>query len=232
MKTSLSLLGCCCFAWMVFIDGCLKDELTPHEHIYRPHLPPPIIKNSYTEEFTQHTNVMEIKGWVFWNHSSDPNTEGWHKDYAPDGKSPNVSDLSPAYSGNNDPHAFAYANTGINQAVDMWMLTPPIELRNGDKISFYAKMNTQTPDSINLLEVRLNPSDTTSNAGNSIHQVGQFSLLLGKVFDEYPRVWTKKEFVISGLNGTIRSRIALRYYIPVVTYGSSIGIDVLKFEKM
>ena len=232
MKTSLSLLGCCCFLWLIFIDGCSKDDLAPNEHIPRPHVPPPVVKNTYTEEFAQHTNVMEIKGWVFKNHSSDPNIEGWHKDYTPDAKSPNVSVLSPAYSDNNDPHAFAYVQGAWTQTIDIWMLTPPVELKNGDKISFYTKTAQQSPDSINLLEIRLNPSDTSSDIGNQPKEIGKFSVLLGKVFEDYPKIWTKKEFIVSGLNGTIRSRIALRYYIPHVSTPGAIGIDVLKFEKM
>lgn len=232
MKTSLSLLGCCCFLWIVLIDGCLKEDVRPNKPIPRPHLPPPVLKNSYTEEFAQNTNVMEIKGWVFKNHSSDPYIEGWHKDYTPDSKTPNVSILSPAYSDHNDPHEFAFAGAGYSQATDMWMLTPPVELKNGDKISFYTRTHPQSPDSTNLLEVRLNPSDTSSDVGSYANELGRFTLLLGKVFEVYPKTWTKKEFILSGLNGTIRSRIALRYYIPQGQYGSAIGIDVLKFEKM
>ena len=224
-------MATCCFIWIAFIDGCRKDELSPNVPIHRPHMPPPVLKNTYTEEFAQNTNVMVVKGWVFINLSTDRNSDGWHKDFTPDAKSPGVSTLSPAYSDHGDPHEFAYVDGGWNQLVNKWMLTPPVELKNGDKISFYTKMDPQSPDSFNLLEIRLNPSDTSSDVGSAANDVGRFTLLVGKVFEGYPKIWTKKEFILSGINGTIRSRIALRYYPPTGS-ASAIGVDVLKFEKM
>lgn len=208
--------------------------MKPNEPISRPHLPPPVLKNSYTEEFAQNTNVMEIKGWVFKNHSSERSIEGWHRGYSSRGKDGIIGpEIGPAYSSKGDAEEFAYAgHTDISIYLNMWMLTPPIEMKNGDKISFFTKMDQQSKDSTNMLEIRLNPIDTTSDVGNYNHDIGKFTMLMGKVFEGYPKEWTKKEFIISGLNGTIRSRIAFRYYNPGIATFGAIGIDVLKFEKM
>lgn len=218
-------------AVIFLFNGCKKDH-SIIQPISPP--PPPVIAQSFSQEFDSFY-LLKNRGWAFINNSA-PNAGNWMVSYGRvDSKSGVVNGpLIKEYS-----KTFAYAgywSTSTPATINSWMLTPPVEMKNGDKISFYT-CSDSIAGSINRLQVRLNPTDTTSNVGTSLDAIGNFTTLLtdinpGLTANDYPRVWTKFEVTLSGLPGNIISRIGFRYYNSIAAKQNAIGIDALQFQKL
>ncbi|MGE5519141.1 MAG: choice-of-anchor J domain-containing protein [Candidatus Dadabacteria bacterium] len=236
MKAHIVAIAGFIFLWICFINGCSKWDLkpVPWPPPPAPYQQPPILTNSFTQEFDTFT-VLTKHGWGTRLFRSDYVSQGW--EYG------NMK-VKPAYIGNaysfrSDPGEYVYAGHSYtpDTVISMWMFTPPVEMKNGDRISFYTVDDT-LPASINRLQVRLNPSDTTSDVGTTAMGAGQFTYLISDINRSqlpqgYPQNWTKMEYTISGLPGTIRSRIAFRYFIysrDTIKAGA-IGVDLFQFVK-
>jgi hypothetical protein len=228
MKSSSLFVAGFIFLWMACFNGCSKDPIDP---IKTAPSGPPVITQSFTQEFDSSLSTLEPKGWAF-KDRSNPSNGGWvqenHVEKIDWGPS-----LYPAYSGIG--HEFAYA--GFPQqpvVVSTWMFTPPVKLKNGDKFSFFTKCDST---SINRLEVRLNETDTTSNIGSQAYETGNFTKLVlsinpSSTANGYPTAWTRFEYTVTGLQDPITSRIAFRYYLTNPTPYGAIGIDMFKYEKL
>jgi hypothetical protein len=120
------------------------------------------------------------------------------------------------------------------------MITPPIEMKNGDRFSFYTRTYTGStyPD---RLQVRMNRTDNTPDVGIDSSSVGKFTTLLDDINPNlsssattgYPQTWKKFEYTISGLPAPVKRRIAFRYYVPnggtTGANSNAIGIDLFQF---
>jgi hypothetical protein len=146
-----------------------------------------------------------------------------------------------SYKASGDEYVFAgYEATSatIGGTISSWMITPAVEMRNGDKFSFYTRTIAQS-SSKDRLEIRFNSVDNGIDVGFDSSSVGKFTTLLGVVNPNftptgYPAVWTKYEFTISGLPTLSKRRIAFRYYVSdagsgASTNGNAIGIDKFEF---
>lgn len=180
-------------------------------------------------------------GWFFQNNSVQPDPSGaWRQAVA-------SSSLNPPPSGANGSFAissyFASAsgsNTGAN--LNDWMLTPALALKNGDVIRFFTRTNTGNgfPE---RLQVRLSLTGSTTNVGTTDQDFGAYTQLLldiNPALDTgwnagagigYPDVWTQFTITLSGLSGTINSRIAFRHVVQdsgaFGDNGNDNGIDSL-----
>jgi subtilisin-like proprotein convertase family protein len=132
------------------------------------------------------------------------------------------------------------AGTGT---ISNWLISPVIDIKNGDRFSFY----TRTTDSSAIifsdrLQVRMSTSDTSLFLGINAGDAGDFTRLLLDINPTYtttgyPSVWTLQTITITGVTGTVRGRIALRYFVfgggPTNTSRRSdyIGIDDIKYDS-
>ena len=240
MKLSLFIVAGFIFLWISSFNGCIKDPIEPPitpvidppPPLPQPG-PPPVITQSFTQEFDTSFNELTFKGWVFKDHSS-PSTDGWvqGQHYYKVNFTP---DIAPAYSYTmGDQYQFAYAGFS-NQpfVVDTWMFSPPVILKNGDKLYFFTKCDSI---GINRLEIRLNERDTTSAIDLHAGDIGKFTKLVGSVnpssvIDGYPKEWKKIEYILTGLQDSITSRIAFRYYVTNPKSDGAIGVDMLTYQK-
>lgn len=231
-KFSFLLFASGLLGLFTLMNGCEKDYVAPADTPAR----------SFVEDFDTVTTLY-TKGWIFNNNSRPQGAATWQQGvYAP-GKLGGF-DGFPAFSykASGDEYIFAGFSSGNGTAtLSSWMITPAIEMKNGDKFSFYTRTYTGStfPD---RLQVRINLSDNTTDVGFDSSSVGKFTTLLADINPSltatgYPQVWTKYEYTISGLPSTLlKRRIAFRYYVPNGgpngSNSNAIGIDKFEFTAL
>jgi hypothetical protein len=225
-RYSLFLFVAGTLAVFTLINGCEKDYVAPL----------PQQSRSFTEEFDTVANLYS-KGWVFINNSKPQGAATWQQGVYASGKFGPDGFPAFSYKASGDEYVFAgYASGNGTATLSSWMVTPPIEMKNGDKFSFYTRTFTGStfPD---RLQVRINTTDNSADIGFDSSSVGKFTTLLrdinpGLTTSGYPQTWTKYEFTISGLSTLLKRRIAFRYYVPNggTTGANSNAIGIDKFE--
>lgn len=235
-KLFFAALTAGCTGLFALVNGCQKDYVAPAEAPSR----------AFVEEFDTMANLYK-RGWAFNNNSRPLGAATWQQGIyqAVNGKTGITYDGFPAFSYHATPDEYAFAgylNTSADSlgTISSWMITPPLEMRNGDKFSFYTRTIAQSQYK-DRLEVRLNPTDDSHGVGFDSTSHGKFTTVMGTVNPNftttgYPATWTRYEFTISGLPNTLlKRRIGLRYYVSragsgATANGNAIGID--KFEFM
>ena len=151
---------------------------------------------------------------------------GWNQQNlsTPIGVSPNWVQGDPVnmpFSANSLP-ANSYIAVNYNSVagaatISNWLISPMLNLSNGDVITFYTR-GTGSIYADNL-QVRLSTNGSSTNVGASNISVGDFSNLLLEINPTltaalYPAIWTQYTITISGLAAPTTGRIAFRYYVP------------------
>lgn len=113
--------------------------------------------------------------------------------------------------------AVNYNSVAGTATISNWLITPMLNLNNGDVLSFYTR-GTGSIYADNL-QVRLSTSGSSTNVGASNISVGDFSNLLLEINPTlnaalYPSTWTQYTITISGLASPTTGRIGFRYYVP------------------
>jgi len=113
--------------------------------------------------------------------------------------------------------AVNYNSVAGTATISNWLITPMLNLNNGDVLSFYTR-GTGSIYADNL-QVRLSTSGSSTNVGASNISVGDFSNLLLEINPtlnaaSYPSTWTQYTITISGLASPTTGRIGFRYYVP------------------
>jgi uncharacterized protein (UPF0333 family) len=232
MNRKYSLLFSAVLVLAIFfvLYGCEKD--------YVPQ--PAAVSKSFTEEFDTVANLYR-RGWVFSNNSKPQGAATWQQGVWVSGKLGPEGWPAYSYTASGDEYIFAgYASGNDLATISSWMITPEIDMKNGDKFSFYTRTgaNSTYPD---RMQVRLNLSDNSADVGRTETSVGKFTTLLtdinpGLAVGGYPETWKKYEFTISGLSTPGKRRIAFRYYVDnggtTGANSNAIGIDLFKFESL
>jgi hypothetical protein len=151
---------------------------------------------------------------------------------------------SHSYKASANEHAFVPYTCGSGLSfINCWLITPPLSMKNGDKISFW----TTTSAPVNYpdrLQVWLNTSNDGTNVGRNENETGDFTVKLLDINTTYspggyPTTWTKYEIDISGLpnGGTPKKlRLGFRYYVqgggPNGSNSNEIAIDDFSFESL
>lgn len=201
------------------LTGCQKNYTTPAA----------VASLSFTEEFDTVANLYK-KGWVFNNNSRPQGTATWRQGLG--------SPAAFSYKAAANEYILVYYGAGSGTAtLSSWMLTPEIEMKNGDKFSFYTfAFDPTSPD---RLQVRLNLNDNSADVGYTESSVGKFTTLLDDINPNlttsgYPLTWTKFEYTVTGLSAPSKRRIAFRYYVPnggpAGINSFAIGIDKFEFS--
>ena len=151
---------------------------------------------------------------------------GWNQQNlsTPIGSNPNWVQGDPVnmpFSANSLP-ANSYIAVNYNSVagaatISNWLISPMLNLNNGDVITFYT-IGTGSVYADNL-QVRLSTNGSSTNVGASNISVGDFSNLLLEINPTltaalYPIIWTQYTITISGLASPTTGRIAFRYYVP------------------
>jgi len=190
---------------------------------------------NFTEGF-MNVPALFSSGWVQQNNSSPSGSGGWMQD--------NGNFDAPPSSPLNSVIICNYTSIASGQSGDIsnWLITPTINLTNGDSIIFYTRSfnNSAYPD---RMEVRLNRTNTT-DVGSSSTSVGDFDttfltinpgLITGS--GTYPMIWIRYAFAITGVpSSSTPCRIGFRYFVTdggeTGVNGSTIGIDDFQYKSI
>jgi hypothetical protein len=231
MYQKRSIIFSAAFLLIIFssLYGCEKDNDANQ---------PPVSK-SFTEDFDTVANLYN-KGWVFVNNSKPLGAATWQQGIWASGKLGPEGFPAHSYTAAGDEYISAGFQLGNDVAtISSWMITPAIEIKNGDKFSFYTRTvaGSLWPD---RMQVRLNPTDNSADVGNTATSIGKFTTLIVDINETlavkgYPEAWKKFDLTISGLPTPAKRRIAFRYF--VTDGGTSginsnyIGVDLFNFES-
>lgn len=137
-----------------------------------------------------------------------------------------------------------YTSTLGTGTISNWLITPVVNLQNGDIVSFWSRTGGTGVSSLyaDRLELRLNSTDLTAAGdptGGSA-SVGAFTNLALTINPNltstgYPLTWTKYTYTVSGLTGVVPSKIAFRYFVtsggPDGSNSNIIGIDTFSVDR-
>lgn len=220
----------------ITLVSCKKDTPPPAEAV----VAAPVSK-SLSENFDM-VGDLGRSGWVLVNQSEPIGARGWGQGkYTFGGKYGGDVIGFPAFSANNLPTDYACADlTAVNElgGINAWMITPTLEMKNGDMITFYSRSGGAVAD---RMQVRANLTDNSVNTGGGVEGIGKFTTLLLDInptlTTAYPTTWTKYTITLSGITGTVKGRIGFRYYIPSNAgnsgaNGDIIGVDSFEFTSL
>ena len=194
----------------------------------------PTFAQSLTEGFdtVASNDPIPMPGWVAVNHSKFATKVLWFQG------NPTVF---PSHMG--APNSYIGANFQATEGVSTindWLLTPQMNISNGDVISFWTRTveDNVPPMYPDRLQVRLSTAGASTNVGNGPNEVGDFTTLLLDInptyaIHGYPELWTQQTITISGLPGPSNGRIAFRYFVenggPDGKNSNYIGVDTFTF---
>jgi len=192
--------------------------------------PPPASDNSFVEQFDTLSAALN-QGWFIKNRSVPIGTGIW-------AQGPGNS----AYSSQstNDGCIFSDAScchdaNAFNGVISNWVISPLVDMQNGDRIIFYTKTTDGTWG--DRLQVRLNIKNTGTECGRADNPGDFTNLILDinpqnasndstniygipdpiYIYDpnnSFPTDWTRFEATIKDLSGPTLGRIAFRHYVP------------------
>lgn len=172
---------------------------------------------------TSSTTALESRGWTLTNLSSTLGNTGWFGN-----GSVFTSHAGAGYAAAN------YENVSGTGTISNWLISPSVNLKNGDTFSYWTRTSTGVhPD---RLEVRLSTNGTSTNVGTTSTSVGDFTTVLETVNPSlltgsanYSTTWTLHTVTVSGLSGTVSGRFAFRYFVTSAGNGAAngeyIGVD-------
>ncbi len=148
--------------------------------------------------------------------------------------------IPPAFDGApNSCMLVNYTSATGTGTISNWLLTTPVNIKNGDIVSFYTRASTGGGVFPDRLELRMSTAGTSTNTGTTATSVGDFTTLLLTVNPDltttgYPETWTKFSATVTGITGTVQGRIAFRYFVTNGgTTGANsniIGLDRVTYE--
>ncbi|MEL6809801.1 MAG: choice-of-anchor J domain-containing protein [Bacteroidota bacterium] len=184
----------------------------------------------YSEGFK---NVQNLADWNFVNASISPTSSesGWFQG------NPNVF---PAQDGPENSYLAVDFTSSQCCVISNWALLPVMELKNGDKLTFYTRTlaGSLRPD---RLEVRISTDGFNSVWPEGPEDLGSYTNLLLTINESlelrgYPEVWEEQTVELSGLDGPTFVQFAFRYYITGGGInginGHYIGIDSVVVDEL
>lgn len=173
-------------------------------------------------------DITNLSGWTMTNQSSPIGSTDWFQGNATVFGSHSGADTS--YIGAN------FNNTAGSGTISNWLITPTVEVKDGDTLSFWTRTATGSIWD-DRLEVRSSQGSMTLPNGAS--GVGSFTNVLLVINDNYslsyPEEWTNYLIVVSGVGETpVSMNFAFRYNVlnggPSGSVSNFIGIDDVLIE--
>ena len=175
-------------------------------------------------------DITNMSGWTMTNQSTPVGISNWFQ--GNDTVFPSHSGAPTSYIGAN------FNNTSGAGTISNWLITPTLNLKDGDKLKFWTRTGpASTWD--DRLEVRSSVGTMTVPTGGATG-IGSFTNVLLVINDDYslsyPEVWTEYEVTISGVGATpVAMNLAFRYNVvnggPSGMYSNYIGIDTVSVEE-
>jgi hypothetical protein len=236
-----------------FSHSCHKEDVATKGIIVDPNHPLNTrVTEPYTEEFENVADLVRIGGWYApdsigdapWGqgiNGQDPKgdtSKAWYgfPEWSGSPSSPRL--VQPAYGTTKSDVQFAYSfmvSAFSNTSTCGWLITPILSVKNGDKISFFIRGDSES-DFNDRMQVLMNKS-TSINVGarSDINSVGDFNIVLDDInaaqtAGGYPTSWTKKEYTFSGITGNMDIRIGFKHFASNPVKVRGVGIDLFKFE--
>lgn len=188
-------------------------------------------QNLITEDFDALGDPIVLPtGWSSTNQSASIGTTSWFRG------NPAVFN---AHNGPTNGYIGAnFNNTTGSNTISNWLISPVLNLQNGDVISFFTRRTESSFQ--DRLELRLSTLGSSSANPNGPTGVGDYTNLLISVnptlvANGYPTVWTEFTHTITGLANPTDCRIAFRYFVtsggPSGSNSDYIGIDAFKVDR-
>lgn len=193
-------------------------------------------QNLLTENFDTYTNLATA-GWTSTNQSAPLGASTWAQGggtaFTPGG-----------YNGGATSFALCNYNstTGGTGTISNWLITPVLNLQNGDVVTFYTRKGGTGTGTIyaDRLELRMSSAGIHANPSTGAADVGSFTTLALSVnpnltTTDYPFTWTQYSYTVSGLTGVTSCKLAFRYFVtnggPTGSNSDIIGIDALSVDR-
>ena len=217
MNRELYAIGGLVLAVLCLIPSCKKDKDS----------------FSFKENFEVVYNLTS-RGWIFQNNSIPSDAGAWRQGITTDTKSTSYGFNAYNKKSSDDEYAFAgyYSFSPVTGSISSWMFTPAVEVKNGDHIIFYTRVDNDFYR-LDRLQVRLNETDNSTNVGTTPESTGNFTKLMldinpGLTMNGYPSVWSRYDITVSGLAARKNTRIAFRYMGDPQSTGG-VGLDAFEF---
>ncbi|MPS73456.1 MAG: T9SS type A sorting domain-containing protein [Chryseobacterium sp.] len=170
-------------------------------------------------------NVAGLTGWTITNQSDTPGSSSWYQG--------NPGAFF-SYEGATNSYILADYNSTSGSVISTWLISPAVNVKDGDVVSFYTRTTEDTGFVYNSrMEMRMS-SGTMIVPSTGHNDIGSFSMLMGVINDglddSYPHDWMKFEYTVSGLGSTpVAANFAFRYNVsdagPSGNNSDYIGID-------
>ena len=186
-------------------------------------------QNLVTENFDAIGNPPVLPaGWQSTNQSNPVGTTSWFQGGA-------SATLFAGFNGGQTGYIGAnFNNTTGAGTISNWLITPSIDVQNGDIVTFYTRKGTYAavPTPLNTfpdrLEFRFSTNgEFTVNPSTGINDVADFTNVPIEInptlaLTGYPDSWTQFSYTVTGLTGVTSCKFAFRYY---VTNGGPAGAN-------
>lgn len=186
--------------------------------------------------------------WTLTNQSSPSTSTLWSKASYTSTSAAIFGSTPPALPKGQDgtDNTFAivnYTSTSGAGTISNWLITPTVNVQDGDVVSFYTRKGTDgATDYADRLELRYSTAATTVNPSGGSAGLGSFTNLGVTVNPNlqtgfvYPQVWTKYSFTVAGVGATpVATKFAFRYFVtsggPSGNNSDIIGIDTFSVDR-
>ena len=130
---------------------------------------------------------------------------------------------------------------GMAGTISNWLISPVINIKNGDVIKFYSREGGNFNTIPDRLEMRLSTAGAASVIPSTGGEdLGSFTTLAVSinptlVTGVYPVTWTLYTYTVTGIPTATDCKIAFRYYVtnggPTGANGNVIGLDAVAVDR-
>lgn len=184
------------------------------------------LAHALTEGFDD-ISTLPGAGWVLFNNSTPGGLTNWFQ---------GNSGVFDSQAGAADAYIAAnFENAPDGGDISNWLMTPTLDIHNGDTLTFWTRTTTPPNDELapiypDRLRVWLSVSGTSTSLLDFTTQL--LSINEGLATDGYPVDWALYSVTVSGLGGPVSGRYAFEYSVlDTTTNGDYIGIDTVNVES-
>lgn len=123
--------------------------------------------------------------------------------------------------------------------ISNWLITPTVDLQNGDVVSFYTRCGGSFADNLELRISNTGNFSTIPSGGAT--DLGSFTTLAVAVNPtlvaaNYPSTaWTQYTYTVSGLTGVVSCKLGFRYFVtnggPAGDNSNIIAVDTFSIDR-
>ncbi|QOW09682.1 T9SS type A sorting domain-containing protein [Kaistella flava (ex Peng et al. 2021)] len=204
--------------------------------------------NAQTNVYNYGFDVAFNVDWTMTNQSSPATATLWSKAAYTTASTAIFGSTPPALPKGQDgtSNTFAivnYTSTSGAGTISNWLITPAVNVQDGDIVSFYTRKGTDgATDYADRLEMRYSTAATTVVPSGGSSGLGSFTNLGVTVNPDllggfvYPKTWTKYSFTVTGVGTTaIPVKFAFRYFVtsggPSGNNSDIIGVDTFSVDR-